>query len=56
MLGSDWQVNAVREHPLTGRFAEKTFVYDERDRPWCSRPGVYVSMSARLYLARIRGA
>ena len=23
--------------------------YDERDRPWCSRPGVYVSMPARKF-------
>ena len=49
MLGSDWRMNAIRDHPLTTRFASKVIVYDERDRPWCSRPGVYVSMPARKF-------
>jgi hypothetical protein len=49
MLGGDWRMRAIREHPFTKRFAAKTFVYDERDRPWCLRPGAYVSMSARRF-------
>jgi exostosin family protein len=56
MLGSDWRMNAIREHPLTKRFARKTFVYDERDRPWRSFPGAYVSMSAHKFDSRLQRA
>jgi hypothetical protein len=43
----DWRLRAIREHPLALRFWEKVMVYDERDRPWRSFPGVYVSVPAR---------
>ncbi len=56
MLGSDWRMNAIREHPLAKRFPSKTFVYDERDRPWRSRPDVYVSMSVRKFDSRVQRA
>jgi hypothetical protein len=46
MLPTDWRLCAIRKHPLTRRFQEKVMVYDERDRPWCAYPGVYVSMRA----------
>jgi hypothetical protein len=45
----DWRLRAVREHPVTKRFWEKIMVYDQRDRPWRSFPGVYVSMPARTF-------
>ena len=40
----DWTLSAIRHHPLTRRFPEKTLIYDDRDRPWCVLPGLYVSM------------
>ncbi|HVS85869.1 MAG TPA: exostosin family protein [Gaiellaceae bacterium] len=41
---SDWRQRALRRHPLVQEFPEKVFVYDERDLPRDSLPGVYVSM------------
>src|SRR3954453_21736865 len=52
MLPTDWQLHAIRKHPLTRRFQEKVMVYDERDRPWCAFPGVYVSMPAAYFDGR----
>src|SRR5436305_874691 len=46
MLPKDWQLSQIRRHSLTKQFREKVMVYDERDRPWCAFPGVYVSMPA----------
>ncbi len=40
----DWTLAAIRHHPLVRRFPEKTLIYDDRDRPWCALPGLYVSM------------
>ena len=40
----DWQVQNIRNHPLIARYPDKTCIYDERDRTWCSLPGIYVSM------------
>lgn len=40
----DWRQRALRTHPLVLRHAEKAFVYDERDLPTDSLPGLYVSM------------
>ena len=44
MLGRDWELQRIQEHPLARRYRSKVFVYDERDRPYCIFPGVYVSM------------
>ena len=44
MLPTDWRLTTIREHPLVKHHREKVVVYDERDRPWCAFPGVYVSM------------
>ena len=49
---SDWTLRAIRSTPLARRFPQKTCVYNERDRPWCSLPGVYVSMPASGFVAR----
>lgn len=49
MLGKDWRLEAITEHPVTKRYREKTLVYDERDKPWCALPGVYVSMPRRFF-------
>jgi hypothetical protein len=52
MLADDWSLAAIREHPLARRFPRKVMVYDERDRPWCVLPGVYVSMPGPRFLWR----
>ncbi len=52
----DWRLRAVREHPLARAFWEKVMVYDERDRPWRSFPGVYVSAPARGFDERTQRA
>jgi hypothetical protein len=56
MLPADWQLTAIREHPLNKRFAEKVLIYDERDRTWCAFPGVYVSMPERDFDSRYQRA
>jgi hypothetical protein len=49
MLAEDWRLQSITAHPLARRFPDRIFVYDERDRPWCAFPGVYVSMPRRLF-------
>src|SRR3954452_12516996 len=44
----DWRLGAVREHPIAKKYWEKVMVYDERDRPWPSFPGVYVSAPSQV--------
>jgi hypothetical protein len=39
----DWRLNAIIEHPVAASHWPRVFVYDERDRPWRSFPGIYVS-------------
>jgi hypothetical protein len=56
MLPRDWRLSAIRTHALTKRYPGKVMVYDERDRPWCSLPGVYVSMSANRFDERYERA
>lgn len=43
----DWRLRAIREHSLATTYSDKVMVYDERDRPWRSFPGVYVSAPLR---------
>jgi hypothetical protein len=45
----DWRLKAIRQHPLARRYWKKVMVYDERDRPWWSFPGVYVSAPAQAF-------
>lgn len=40
----DLELRAIRQHPLTLKYREKTFVYSEVDQPWCAMPGLYVAM------------
>lgn len=56
MRPNDWRLEAIRSHPLALAFPEKVMVYDERDRPWCALPGVYVSMPARRFDDRYQRA
>lgn len=41
----DWCMGAFHRHPLVVAYPEKICVYDERDHPRYSAPGVYVSLS-----------
>ena len=50
-LPDDWQLQAIRSSPVNQRYPSKVFVYDERDRPWCAFPGLYVSMPTRAFRA-----
>ena len=45
----DWRLRAIREHPVARAHWDRVAVYDERDRPWRSFPGVYVSMPAPTF-------
>jgi hypothetical protein len=45
----DWRLEAIREHAVARAYWMKVMVYDERDRPWHSLPGVYVSMPRRSF-------
>ncbi len=51
-LSPDWRLRDLLSHELVRRFRDKVLVYDERDRPWCALPGLYVSMPARHSEAR----
>ncbi len=54
LLGTDWKLSAIRDSPLFKRYRHKSLVYDERDRPWCSVPGVYVSMPSASFNMRLQ--
>jgi hypothetical protein len=47
LLSPDWRLDAIRNTAVAREFRDKVYVYDQRDRPWCAFPGVYVSMPAR---------
>ena len=43
MFPHDVSLRVMRRHPLYRARRSDCFVYDERDRPWASLPGLYVS-------------
>lgn len=45
----DRRLAAIRRHPAARRHHDKVMVYDERDKPWLSYPGVYVSVPRRQF-------
>lgn len=45
----DYLFKAVRQHPLTQQFPEKTFMYNEADKPWSALPGLYCCMPRRFF-------
>lgn len=47
-MGHDPTLRSLRAHPLTEKYASKLTVYDERDRPFFTFPGIYVSAGPRL--------
>ena len=48
----DWRMRFLREHPLVREFPQKSFVYDERDVPRDSLPGIYVAMPRSAFDSR----
>lgn len=54
MLPRDWRLTTIREHPLAKKYQDRMLIYDERDRPWCAFPGIYVSMPARSFDPRFQ--
>ena len=47
----DWWMGAFHRHPLVKKYPHKICVYDERDQPRYSAPGVYVSLMKRNRIA-----
>src|SRR4051812_8140793 len=45
----DWRLRAIRDHEFVTQYRDKVMVYDIRDRPWRSFPGLYVSTPARQF-------
>jgi hypothetical protein len=43
-LATDQFYSRLRKHPWVRRYPEKTFMYNEHDRPFCTLPGVYAQM------------
>ncbi len=52
----DWRLDAIRRHPLRSRYPGKCYIYDERDKPWCALPGIYVSQSSGSMIRRYQVA
>ena len=48
---NDYLFKQVRQHPLTKQYPEKTFMYNETDKPWSALPGLYCSMPRRFFQA-----
>jgi hypothetical protein len=49
LLDDDWSLSTLRHSELWKRHADRSMVYDERDKPWCWAPGVYVSMPRKRF-------
>lgn len=49
LYDADWRYDWIAGSEVARRFPEKVTVYDERDRPWCRYPGIYVSMPAACF-------
>lgn len=41
---NDYFYSRLRQHPWVKQYAEKVFMYNEVDYPWCALPGLYCSM------------
>ena len=52
----DWRLSAITAHLLARQFPEKTLLYNDRDRPWCVLPGLYVSMPQSSFDPRRQAA
>ena len=45
----DWRLTQILNHDVARRFWPKVMVYDERDKPWRSMPGLDVSQPASSF-------
>lgn len=45
----DYLYKRLSMHTLIKRFPEKTFMYNEVDKPWCVLPGLYCNMPKRFF-------
>ena len=45
----DWRLKRLASSSEARAFPSKIYVYDERDRPWCRYPGIYVSMPGNSF-------
>ncbi|MES1169824.1 MAG: exostosin family protein, partial [Leifsonia sp.] len=52
----DWRLRAIRRHPVLKAYRDRCLVYDIRDTPWLSLPGVYVSVPAGEFSPRSQRA
>ena len=52
LVGTDWTMRVIRTTAEFERHRSKVLVYDERDLPWCSFPGLYVSMPMSRFRTR----
>jgi hypothetical protein len=48
-LPSDYRLRAITQSEVARAFQDRIAVYDERARPWCSLPGIYVNMPAKRF-------
>ena len=48
-LPSDWRLRAISRSELARSYPDRIVVYNQRDRPWCSLPGIYVNMPRHTF-------
>lgn len=52
LLPEDWRLRRIVSSEVARRHPDKVAVYNERDRPWCRLPGIYVSMPRSGFVPR----
>jgi len=45
----DYLYKGLLKHPLVEQYPNKTFMYNEVDRPWCALPGLYCCMPSNRH-------
>lgn len=51
-IRSDWRLRAITHSEVARSYPDRIAVYDSRDRPWCSLPGIYVNMPRNAFNSR----
>lgn len=54
LLFNDWRLRTITHDRLFREYRRKSLLYDERDRPWCAAPGIFVSMPAKELVNRVQ--
>lgn len=52
----DYLYKRLSMHTLVKRFPDKTFMYNEVDKPWCVLPGLYCNMPRRFFQPKRQSA